>query len=190
MNTTTNDRTIAETKLWLERAVIGLNLCPFAKAVHVKNQISYVVSSATTQEDLLRDLMRELEILAETPAENIDTTLLVHPYVLTDFIDYNDFLDVVDAALKDMDLENVLQVASFHPQYQFAGMQPDDIENFTNRSPYPMMHLLREESVAQAVLAFPEAEKIFDKNITTLRCLGHAGWNDLGLVKVSPPLEN
>lgn len=190
MNLTTDEKIIAATKLWLERAVIGLNLCPFAKAVHVKNQIRYVVSSATTHEDLLRDLMQELEVLAETPATKIDTALLIHPYVLTDFIEYNDFLDVADAALEDMDLEGELQVASFHPQYQFAGTQPDDIENYTNRSPYPMLHLLREVSVIQAVSAFPEAEKIFDKNIATLRRLGHAGWNDLGLVEISPSLEN
>jgi len=189
MNITTDESIISATKLWLERAVIGLNLCPFAKAVHVKNQIRYVVSNAATHEDLLRDLMRELEVLAETPAAKIDTTLLIHPYVLTDFIEYNDFLDVVDAALEDMDLEGALQVASFHPQYQFAGTQPDDIENYTNRSPYPMMHLLREASMVQAVSAFPEAEKIFDKNIESLRRLGHAGWNDLGLVQVSPPLK-
>ena len=190
MDIATNEKIIVATKLWLERAVIGLNLCPFAKAVHVKNLISYMVSSATTHEDLLNDMMYALEILAETSAENIDTTLLVHPYVLTDFLDYNDFLDVVDAALEDMGLENVLQVASFHPQYQFAGTQPDDIENYTNRSPYPMMHLLREASVMRGVLAFPEAGKIFDKNIATLRDLGHAGWNDLELVKINPPLEN
>lgn len=116
--------------------------------------------------------------------------MLIHPYVLTDFIDYNDFLDVIDVALEDMDLEDVLQVASFHPQYQFAGTQPDDIENYTNRSPYPMLHLLREASVVQAVSTFPGAGKIFDKNIETLRDLGHAGWNDLELVKISPPLEN
>lgn len=161
--------------------MIGLNLCPFAKAVHVKNQIRYVVSRATTHEDLLRDLMQELEVLAETPAVKVDTTLLIHPYVLTDFIEYNDFLDVVDAALEEMDLEGLLQVASFHPQYQFDGTQPDDIENYTNRSPYPMLHLLREASVVQAVSIFPESEKIFDKNIETLRRLGHAGWNELGL---------
>ena len=186
MNITTNEEIIAATKLWLERAVIGLNLCPFAKAVHVKNQINYVVSSATTHEDLLSDLMRELEILAETSAVTVDTTLLVHPYVLTDFIDYNDFLDVVDAALEDMDLEGELQVASFHPQYQFADTQPNDIENFTNRSPYPTLHLLRESSMVQAVSAYPEADKIFDKNIETLRKLGHEGWDQLGLVKDSP----
>lgn len=183
MNGTANEEIITATRVWLERVVIGLSLCPFAKAVHVKNQIRYVVSRAATQEDLLRDLMQELEILAETPAVKIDTTLLIHPCVLTDFPDYNDFLDVVDAALEDMDLEGELQVASFHPQYQFAETQPDDIENYTNRSPYPMLHLLREASVLQAVSAFPEAEKIFDKNIETLRQLGHAGWNDLGVAK-------
>ena len=181
MNAIASDAVIAATQRWLERAVIGLNLCPFAKAVQVKNQVRYVVSQATTQEELLSDFLNELEFLAETPSEKIDTTLLIHPGVLTDFLDYNDFLDVVDEALEDMDLEGELQVAGFHPQYQFADTQPDDIENFTNRSPYPMLHLLRESSVAMAVSAFPEAEKIFDKNIETLRKLGHQGWDALGL---------
>ena len=189
MRDTTNEKIIDETKFWLEKTVIGLNLCPFAKAAHVKNQIRYAVSKATTHEDLLRELMQELEMLAETPAVEIDTTLLIHPYVLIDFIEYNDFLDVVDAAMEDMDLEGELQVASFHPQYQFADTQPDDIENYTNRSPYPMLHILRESSVLQAVAAFPEAEKIFDKNIQTLRNLGHAGWSDLGLVRDVPQQE-
>ena len=178
-----DDAVIAATKTWLERAVIGLNLCPFAKAVHVKNQVRYVVSQATTQEELLTDFLNELEFLAEVPSEKTDTTLLIHPCVLTDFLDYNDFLDVTDEALTDMDLEGELQVAGFHPQYQFAETQPDDIENFTNRSPYPMLHLLRESSVAIAVSAFPEADKIFDKNIETLRKLGHQGWDQLELVK-------
>ena len=181
MNAIASDAVIAATQRWLERAVIGLNLCPFAKAVQVKNQVRYVVSQATTQEELLSDFLNELEFLAETPSEKIDTTLLIHPGVLTDFLDYNDFLDVVDEALEDMDLEGELQVAGFHPQYQFADTQPDDIENFTNRSPYPMLHLLRESSVAMAVSAFPEAGKIFDKNIETLRKLGHQGWDALGL---------
>lgn len=176
-----NEAIIAATQTWLERAVIGLNLCPFAKAVHVKKQIRYVVSSATTHEELLNDLINELEFLAETPAEKTDTTLLIHPAVLTDFLDYNNFLDVVDEALEDMDLEGELQVASFHPHYQFADTQPDDIENFTNRSPYPTLHLLRESSVAMAVSAFPEADKIFDKNIETLRKLGRQGWDELGV---------
>ena len=181
MNAIASDAAIAATQRWLECAVIGLNLCPFAKAVQVKNQVRYVVSQATTQEELLSDFLNELEFLAETPSEKIDTTLLIHPSVLTDFLDYNDFLDVLDEALEDMDLEGELQVAGFHPQYQFADTQPDDIENFTNRSPYPMLHLLRESSVAMAVSAFPEAEKIFDKNIETLRKLGHQGWDALGL---------
>ena len=190
MSSATNEAIIAATQTWLERAVIGLNLCPFAKAVHVKKQIRYVVSRAITEEELLSDLMNELEFLAETPSEKIDTTLLIHPAVLTDFLDYNDFLDVVDAALEDMELEGILQVASFHPQYQFADTQPDDIENFTNRSPYPTLHLLRESSMVLAVSAYPEADKIFDKNIGTLRKLGRAGWDELGLVKVNPPAEN
>ena len=183
MSAISDDAVIAATKTWLERAVIGLNLCPFAKAVHVKNQVRYVVSQATTQEELLTDFLNELEFLAEVPSEKTDTTLLIHPGVLTDFLDYNDFLDVTDEALSDMDLEGELQVAGFHPQYQFAETQPDDIENFTNRSPYPMLHLLRESSVAIAVSAFPEADKIFDKNIETLRKLGHQGWDQLGLIK-------
>ena len=181
MSTASNEEIIAATQTWLERAVIGLNLCPFAKAVHVKKQIRYVVSHATTHEELLSDLLNELEFLAETPAEKTDTTLLIHPAVLTDFLDYNNFLDVVDEALEDMDLEGELQVASFHPHYQFADTQPDDIENFTNRSPYPTLHLLRESSVAMAVSAFPEADKIFDKNIETLRKLGRQGWDELGV---------
>ena len=135
MSGVAEEAVIAATQTWLERAVIGLNLCPFAKAVQVKNQVRYVVSQATTHEELLSDLLNELEFLAETPSEKTDTTLLIHPGVLTDFLDYNDFLDVVDEALEDMDLDGELQVAGFHPHYQFTDTQPDDIENFTNRSP-------------------------------------------------------
>lgn len=179
MSTQSDESIIAATQTWVERAVIGLNLCPFAKAVHVKKQIRYVVSSATTPDVLLEELIRELEKLAETSAEKIETTLLIHPHVLTDFLDYNDFLDVVDETLVELDLADELQVASMHPQYQFADTQPDDIDNYTNRSPYPTLHLLRENSVDQAVAAFPEADKIFDKNIETMRKLGHDGWDDL-----------
>ncbi len=185
MSVVSNEEIIAVTQAWVEHVVIGLNLCPFAKAVHVKNQIRYVVSSATTHEDLLGDLMRELELLAEVPAEKIDTTLLIHPYVLSDFLEYNDYLDIVDAALEDMELDDAIQVASFHPQYQFAETQPDDIENYTNRSPYPILQLLRESSMVRAVEAYPEAEQIFEKNIATLKSLGHTGWDALGLVKVN-----
>ena len=180
----TDEDAIAATKLWLERAVIGLNLCPFAKSVHVKNQIRYVVSAAKTPEELLGDVLAEFEVLAEASPDAIDTILLIHPQVLTDFLDYNDFLEVVDAALVDVDLDGELQVASMHPQYQFADTEIDDITNYTNRSPYPTLHILREESIDKAVEAFPEAEQIFEKNIETMRKLGHEGWNALGLAEV------
>jgi len=182
--TVSDEEAIAATKLWLERAVIGLNLCPFAKGVHVKNQIRYVVSAAQTPEELLSDVLHEFEVLAEASRADIDTILLIHPHVLTDFLDYNDFLEVVDAALEEVDLAGELQVASMHPQYQFADTEPDDITNYTNRSPYPTLHLLREDSIDEAVAAFPEAEQIFDKNIETMRKLGHDGWNALGLAEV------
>jgi uncharacterized protein len=185
MNTNiSNEEAIAATKLWLERAVIGLNLCPFAKSVHVKNQIRYVVSAAQTPEELLRDLLSEFEVLAESNATAIDTTLLIHPHVLTDFLDYNDFLAVADAALVEVDLDGELQIASMHPQYQFADTEPDDISNYTNRSPYPTLHLLREASIEQAVATFTDTAQIFEKNIETMRRLGHEGWNELGLADV------
>lgn len=170
---------IAHTKAWLERAVIGLNLCPFAKAVHIKDQIRYVVSSAQTPEELVADLIRELEYLQEADPAKIDTTLLIHPDVLRNFLDYNDFLDVADAAVDELDLSGEIQVASFHPEYQFAGTDIDDISNYTNRSPYPTLHLLREASVERAVDAFPEASEIFDKNMQTLQQLGLDGWQKI-----------
>jgi hypothetical protein len=172
---------IAQTQKWLEKAVIGLSLCPFAKAVHIKNQIRYVVTDAATDEELMEVLMDELELLAEASPEKIDTTLIIHPQVLNDFEDYNDFLDVADGALEEMDLDGILQVASFHPDYQFADTDKNDIGNYTNRSPYPTLHLLREESVDRAVEAFPEAEDIFEKNIETMEKLGHEGWDALDL---------
>jgi hypothetical protein len=164
---------------WLERAVIGLNLCPFAKAVHVKKQIRYVVSAATDAEALREDLVRELRLLVETPAADIETTLLVHPDVLGDFFDYNYFLGQANAALASLDLTDTFQIASFHPHYQFAGTAPDAIDNYSNRSPYPMLHILREASITRAVAAFPDAARIFDGNIATLRRLGHEGWDKL-----------
>lgn len=170
---------IAQTKLWLEKAVIGLNLCPFAKGVHIKDQIRYFVSHATTPEALLKDLVAELEVLAEANPEKIDTCLLIHPFVMQDFLDYNDFLEVADATVEELDLDGILQVASFHPQYQFEDAAPDDIDNYTNRSPFPTLHLLREESIDKAVEAFPEAEQIYDKNIQTLRTLGYEAWKKL-----------
>ena len=178
-----DDAVVAATVHWLEQAVIGLNLCPFAKAVHVKGQIRYVVSRAATPEALLEQLMEEMQHLADADPERVDTTLLIHPNVLEDFEDYNEFLDVADAALEDMELDGELQVASFHPQYQFADTHPNDIENYTNRAPYPTLHLLREDSVERAVEAFPEAADIFEKNIATLRALGHDAWDKLLGVK-------
>lgn len=173
------DTVIEHTRDWLVRAVIGLNLCPFAKAVHVKQQIRYAVTPAQTPQALAEVLREELVLLRDADPEQIDTTLLIHPQVLGDFLDYNDFLDVADALVHELDLDGVIQVASFHPRYQFADTDPDDIENHSNRSPYPTLHLLRESSIDRAVQAFPEAADIFEANIETLRRLGHEGWRKL-----------
>ena len=170
---------IAATRQWIEKAVIGLNLCPFAKAVYVKNQVRSVVSCAPHQDGLLEDLDRELDFLAAADPEEIDTTLLIHPTLLPDFLDFNDFLQLAEAAVEEHGLEGVIQLASFHPQFQFADTAPDDIGNYTNRAPFPTLHLLREASIERAVAAFPEAETIYQRNIETLKALGHAGWNAL-----------
>nr|WP_152980832.1 DUF1415 domain-containing protein [Stenotrophomonas koreensis] len=170
---------IAATRNWLEKAVIGLNLCPFAKAVYVKNQVRFVLSDATTPEALVEQLAEELLLLRDTPAEQIDTTLIIHPDVLTDFLDYNDFLDNADAAVEALDLGGILQVASFHPDYQFDGTHPDDPSNCTNRSPFPTLHLLREDSVERAVAAFPDPDVIVERNIATLDKLGAEGFKRL-----------
>lgn len=174
----------ADMQRWLERAVIGLNLCPFAKGVQVKGQVHYVVSAATRPEDLKADLRRELLALASEDPEVRDTTLLMAPLCLQDFLDFNDFLDDADEVLAELGLEGELQIASFHPQFQFAGTKPDDITNYTNRAPYPTLHLLREASIDRAVDAFPQAETIFEQNMQTLKQLGHEGWAALG---VGPP---
>lgn len=176
----------AATRNWLEKAVIGLNLCPFAKAVHVKQQVRYVVSAATTPEALAEELMTELALLRDADPEAVETTLLIHPQVLGDFLDFNDFLDVADAIVEEMELDGELQVASFHPDYQFADSEADDIENFSNRAPYPTLHLLRESSIAQAVAAFPDAADIYETNIATLQRLGHAGWRQLWVTEAAP----
>ena len=170
---------IASTQRWLERAVIGLNLCPFAKAVYVKRQIRYAVTAATTAEELLAELRHELELLGQANPEDVETTLLIHPQAMTDFIDFHFFLKEADAAIRDLGQEGNLQIASFHPAYEFSGSAPDDIANCTNRSPYPTLHLLREASIDRAVAAFPEAADIYERNIETLRRLGHEGWRHL-----------
>lgn len=178
----TEDSIIATTQAWIEKAVIGLNLCPFAKAVYVKNQIRYVVSTATDTAALLAQLREELHVLQAADPMQIDTTLIIHPYVLGNFLEYNDFLDSADSVIDELALRGEIQIASFHPQYQFAGTVADDIENYTNRSPYPTLHLLRESSIDRALAAFPEAEVIFEKNIETLRTLGLQGWQQLNLL--------
>jgi len=169
----------AETLAWVTRAVVGLNLCPFAKAPLVKGQIRCIVSEVSDAPALLAVLRDELETLAEASSDKIETTLIVHPNVLTDFAEFNDFLDEADRLLDAMDLTGIVQVASFHPRYRFAGTEDDDMGNATNRSPYPTLHLLREESVERAVDAFPEADSIYEANIRTLEALGPEGWAEL-----------
>ncbi|HEY4591690.1 MAG TPA: DUF1415 domain-containing protein [Thermoanaerobaculia bacterium] len=172
---------ITTTRNWLEKAVIGLNLCPFAKPVYARDQIRFVVTEAETPEELLADLIDELQALATAEPEEVETTLLIHPRVLNDFLDYNDFLGVAEETVADLGLEGVLQVASFHPGYQFAGTEPDDVTNYTNRSPYPTLHLLREASVERAMAAVPDAAEIYERNMETLRRLGVEGWRRLGI---------
>jgi len=172
-------RVVAETRAWMRRAVIGLNLCPFARAVDAKDQVRYVATAAADAESLLRVLVDELQWLAEADPAEVDTTLLVHPRAFADFEAFNDFLELADAAVEELGLEGELQVASFHPRYQFADTEPDDVTNATNRAPYPTLHLLREASVDRAVAAFPEAEAIFERNMETLERLGAEGWDRL-----------
>ena len=170
---------IIATRAWVRRAVVGLNLCPFAKAPFAKGQIRFVLSAATEPEALLTQLVAEMQALAAADPAEIETTLLIHPGLLNDFLDFNDFLELADAALDACELTGTLQVASFHPQFQFAGTEPDEVANATNRAPYPTLHLLREASVERAVAAFPDAEEIFDVNIATLEALGATGWAEL-----------
>jgi hypothetical protein len=169
----------ADTRRWLEVAVIGLNLCPFAKAVHVRQQIHFEVYLPAEEEGLLDALLDAARELARRAPSERDTTLLIAPNTLTDFLDFNGFTAHAERRLARAGFEGELQLASFHPHYQFAGMQADDVTNATNRSPYPTLHLLREDSVSRAVEAFPDAEAIFGRNIQTLETLGAAGWDAL-----------
>lgn len=170
----TEEDVVSVSVTWLERAVIGLNLCPFAKAVHVKQQIRWVVSEAKSGVALLEDLRRELLHLANAPATEVDTTMLIHPHVLQDFFDYNDFLGEADALVEELELDGTLQVASFHPDYQFADGSSQDPANYTNRSPFPTLHLLREDSVSRAVDSFADTSTIYERNIETLRGMSSA----------------
>ena len=190
MTTAIQNRMVQDTLSWLERAVIGLNLCPFAKAVYVKGQVHCTVSQASTLEALRDDLLQALkDLVALEPAER-DTSLLIIQNLLQDFVDYNDFLNVADDCLLALDLEGEIQIASFHPQYQFAGTDEDDITNFTNRSPYPTLHLIREASIDRAVAAFPDAEDIFEANMATMNQLGLQGWQDLNVGPTWPQNDN
>jgi hypothetical protein len=180
--TTDQERIVIEdTQKWLLEAVVGLNLCPFAKAVVVKDMVRYRVCASSEPADVLAMLREELQHLAEADPDTLDTTLLVAPNALLDFLDFNDFLADCDEVLMDLELDGVLQVADFHPLYQFGGTDVDDIENFTNRTPYPTLHLLREASIDKAVEAYPDASLIFERNIEVLNKLGHAGWEALGI---------
>jgi len=175
----THGEIVSAVESWLEQAVIGLNLCPFARAVHVKGQIRYTVTSATEPAQLVEALTEELNYLHTCDPQVTDTTLLIHPWVLEEFSDYNEFLDIADVILSGMGLEGEIQIASFHPDYQFSGTQRDDVTNFTNRSPYPILHLLREDSIDRAVAAVPDTDAIYKRNIATLKRLGKDGWGKL-----------
>ena len=177
-----NDEVVSSTRRWLEKSVIGLNLCPFAEAAYRADRVRFFVSEQRSASGLLAELRLELIGLHEADPLRCETALLIHPWTLNDFLEYNDFLDVCDATVGELGLEGELQVASFHPHYQFAGTQSEDIENYTNRSPYPMLHLLREASVERAIAAVGDTDEIYRRNIRTLRYLGHAGWRRLFLI--------
>lgn len=166
----TDNTFIDPVRHWLETFVIELNLCPFAKREFINNRVRFQLSKATTEQQLIDDLHHELVLLDDDAS--IETTLLIHPHVLEDFYDYNDFLDLADALLVQLDLEGVYQIASFHPDYQFADTEADDVENYTNRSPYPLLHLIREDSLTEAVAHYPTPEQIPERNIALLKQLG------------------
>ena len=174
-----HDEIVSTVASWLERAVIGLNLCPFARAVHVRGQIRYIVTPATEPAQLVEALTEELNYLHTCDPQATDTTLLIHPWVLEDFSDYNEFLDIADVILSGLGLEGELQIASFHPDYQFSGTQRDDVSNYSNRSPFPILHLLREDSIDRAIASVPDTDAIYKRNIVTLEQLGKKGWEKL-----------
>jgi uncharacterized protein len=170
--TDTAESVALQTREWLQRLVIGLNLCPFAQKPLAAGLVAIVVSDAATEEALLRDLDTQLNRLDTTPASELETTLLVAPAMLDNFLDYNDFIGRAEDHLSDTDFAGHYQIASFHPHYQFAGTRPDDAENHTNRAPYPTLHLLREASLEQALATFPHPEQIPERNIATMNRLG------------------
>jgi uncharacterized protein len=181
MDMSTDSIAIEDTQSWLRRAVIGLNLCPFAKAVDVKQQIHYAVTHAIQIPELLQVLECELHALAQSQPSERDTTLLIAVDGFSEFLEFNALLIRADRLLVDLGYEGVFQIASLHPRYQFAGTDENDITNYTNRSPYPTLHLLREQSIDRAVNAFPHAESIYETNMETMERLGLNGWNAMGL---------
>ena len=160
-----------EVQQWLEDVVIGLNLCPFAAKPNRNKQIKVFVSEATTEEVLLEDVLQELMNLDSKTAEELETTLVAIPNMLEDFMDYNLFLDWIDALIKQQEWEGTFQIATFHPNYCFGGAEPEDDENLTNRSPYPVLHLIREESMAKILKHYPNPEAIPDINIARVEAL-------------------
>lgn len=160
-----------EVQQWLEDVVIGLNLCPFAAKPNRNKQIKIFVSEASTEETLLEDVLQELMNLDSKTAEELETTLVAIPNMLQDFMDYNFFLDWVDALIKQQEWEGTFQIATFHPNYCFGGAEPEDDENLTNRSPYPVLHLIREESMAKVLKHYPNPEAIPDTNIARVEAL-------------------
>ena len=188
------EHVIAATRHWLAKAVIGLRLCPFAGAPFAREQIRYRVSEQQSTDGLVQELAEELQHLHAADPQLCETSLLIHPRVLTDFGDYNQFLNDADATLAALDLGGELQIASFHPRYQFAGSEPNDVQNYSNRSPYPMLHLLREASVTRAVATYADVSEIGSRNIATLRNLGEAGWREITRLETAgsddPPLRH
>ncbi|MCW7468113.1 DUF1415 domain-containing protein [Leptospira kanakyensis] len=177
----TEDTILHETKEWILKAVIGLNFCPFAKPTFHSNTIRYTISQSKNTKDLLSDLKSELLFLKESDPKTTETSLLIHPYVLGDFLDQNDFLDDADLLLNQLELEGIIQIANFHPEFQFAGKKKNDITNFVGRSPYQTLHLLREDNITRIVDSHPDIDSIFKNNRKKLKALGHEGWKNLGL---------
>lgn len=180
------EEVVAAMRTWIEKAVIGLNLCPFARSLYVREQVRYVVSDARHVDAFLEQLDEELDLLAAADPQKIDTTLLIHPTLFPDFADFNEIVGIAEEAIVEHDLEGVLQIASFHPRFQFEGTDPDDITNYTNRAPFATLHLIREESLEKAIESYPDAEHIYERNIETMKKLGHEGWDALGI----PPASN
>ncbi|HWG47433.1 MAG TPA: DUF1415 domain-containing protein [Gemmataceae bacterium] len=163
---------IDATRRWISSVVIGLNLCPFARRVFEEDKIRYIVTEAEDEESLLKNLTDEVKILASSPISHVETTMLIHPGVLGNFLDYNDFLGVAEQRVRNLGLRGIIQIASFHPAYQFAGTDADAVENYTNRSPHPMLHLLREESITKVATGSDDLLEIPLRNIETMRGLG------------------